>query len=98
MVSPRSRPSDRIIVASFYSPPPKPGRQVEVGVLQEHIMEVMEICSSKFKSPIFVFGGDINHDSLDDIIALQGFVQAVKEPTRGKNILDVLVTNGDLKA
>ena len=97
MVSPRSRPSDRIIVASFYSPPPKPGRQVEVGVLQEHIMEVMEICSSKFKSPIFVFGGDINHDSLDDIIALQGFVQAVKEPTRGKNILDVLVTNGDLK-
>ena len=93
LVCPLARPSVRIVAASFYSPPPKQGRPVLTGALQEHIFEVMELCNSKYRDAIFMIGGDINHDTLEEISSIEGFSQVVKESTRKGKLLDVLVTN-----
>ena len=71
-----------LLSCHFYSPPSRTGHQIQQGILQEHIFEVMQLCCAKYKSPQYFFGGDLNKDTLDDIISLDGFQQVVSSPNK----------------
>ena len=93
LITPAECASVKIIVASFYSPPQSSKYANTKGELQDYILETMGLCTQKYGEVFYVLGGDINTDEIGSLVSLQGFNQVVDVPTRGRNILDVLITN-----
>ena len=80
----------KILVGVFYSPPLQ-GKNVK---LVEHISDVIHTQLTKFPSlPILVLG-DKNKIDMNSLCKIDpSFSQIVTKPTRGKNILDIILLN-----
>ena len=87
-------PSTKYLVGAFYSSSSAEFKPVK-NALQLHILDVIDSFLGKFPNGQVIVAGDINQDSLEDIISLPGFRSHVDKPTRGDNFLDVIVSNMD---
>ena len=96
IISPHQCPTRPIITCCFYSSP-TPGRQPPTNAIQEHICDVMSALSTSHPNAVFLCGGDINRQPLQDIVALdlnrEPFIQVVDKPSREDALLIQAVTN-----
>ena len=81
----------RVYIAAFYSsnteehkPPP---------ALQNHVMDVISSLANHSGNAHVIVAGDLNHDTLEDLLALDDFASHVTLPTRGDAFLDVAFAN-----
>ena len=91
IVSPSIQPSLRILVASVYISSttkyrPKPG------AVCDHILTVINTYRLRYKNLAVIVGGDFNHEKIDDMEASE-FKQLVDKPTRGNEILDLIISD-----
>ena len=94
IVTPRTRPAKRIIVACFYASTSSKYRAPE-GAYDRHIVENMGEMRKKFKNVEFVIAGDRNTIALKETSEI--LEEVVRKPTRNKRRLDVIFTDMDPK-
>jgi hypothetical protein len=74
-----------------YSPP---GISAQEGSdLIEHIIDSLDQVCSAFPDCGIVITGDFNMLNVADLLSSHNLKQVVREPTRGNNILDLIITN-----
>ena len=86
VITPFARPELRFVVVAFYSsnnPEYKPGKNH----LQDHILEVFNVCRNRYQNVHFIAAGDINQDSLDSLASID-MEEQIRLPTRGLSHLD----------
>ena len=89
---PAVKEGEKIIIGAFYSSntseykPPK-------NALQYHILDILEQTSQTYPEAHYVIAGDINKDTVDEIIELDNFKNHVDQPTREDAFLDIAVSD-----
>ncbi|XP_071485120.1 uncharacterized protein [Diadema antillarum] len=78
-----------IVVAAIYHPPNAP----TADSLIDHLLESMDLISSKHPNAGFILLGDFNELDITPLTASNGFAQVVDKPTRGHQTLDKIVSN-----
>ena len=63
IITPHAKPHIKLVVAAFYSSPTKKYQPLP-GALENHILNVIDLCSSSMKNVFFCACGDINMDSI----------------------------------
>ena len=85
------RPLSGIMLAVVYSPP---CISVQEGSdLIEYIIDSLDQVCSAFPDCGIVITGDFNMLNVADLLSSHNLKQVVREPTRGNNILDLIITN-----
>ena len=93
IVTPTARPHTKIVVGSFYSSTSTKYAPL-AGQLQSHVVDVIDYVTSKMKNVTFVIGGDVNKSTMTDVTSLAHTMrQHVDRPTRGNNILDIIISD-----
>ena len=77
-----------IIVAVLYHPP-----SADDTSMQSHLFQTLSEVEAKFYSCGIIIAGDFNRLNVNQIIKHFRLKQIVKSPTRGKAILDLVLTN-----
>ena len=85
------RPLSGIIVGVVYNPPDT-SAQEESELVSYIIHTLDQVCTAHPDCGIVILG-DFNKLNIDDVLANYGLKQVVQDPTRGGNILDLIVTN-----
>ena len=80
-----------IILAAVYFPPKSLAKTRDE--LIEHITATTRLLQAKYDNPGFMILGDLNTFPDKEVTRALNFKQVVKVPTRGKNILDKIITN-----
>ena len=79
-----------IISCCFYSPP----SSRKNAALVDHITETLQSLLNIHNNPGIIISGDRNSMDMNSILAIDSSLkQIVMKPTRGPNILDVIITN-----
>ena len=79
-----------IISCCFYSPP----RSRKNAALIDHITETLQSLLKIHNNPGIIISGDKNDMNISSILSIEPSLrQIVLKPTRGQNILDIIVTN-----
>ena len=79
-----------IIACSFYSPPDMGSNKA----LIDHLTDKLHSLLTKHPNAGVILSGDRNSMKVDDLLAIDPTLsQTVKLPTRGDNILDVIITD-----
>ena len=84
---PRSVPS--IAICAVYFPPKSP----HADLLINHLIESVDALRVKSPDIGLLICGDLNHLEVDGLCKSHRLKQIVKNPTRGNNILDLIITN-----
>ena len=61
--------------------------------LIEYIIDSLDQVGSAFPDSGIVITGDFNKVNVADLLSSHNLKQVVREPTRGDNILDLIITN-----
>ena len=80
-----------LVISAFYSST-SPDFKPDEDELQDHYMDHMEQINKKFGQVQYILGGDLNKDSLDNVINLPNYQQVVDKATRKDKTLDKCVT------
>lgn len=84
--------SRKVVVFVIYIPPAIKAAELEV--LREAVSTEISAARKSFKNPLILVTGDFNHRDLGDALSeVDEFAQIVKDPTRGRNTIDVIHTN-----
>ena len=82
--------SSKILICCFYSPPVEGKNQNLVDHIENTLLDVL---SKNPDQPLLILG-DINLVEVEALTSIDpSLKQIVTEPTRGRNILDVVITN-----
>ena len=80
------------IAISAYFPPVMSKDQIKISI--EYLQKLVSDLNNKYGDIPFIFGADKNRVSIEDILTIHpDFAALNNEPTRGRNCLDIMVTN-----